>query len=509
VDGSGAPAGSSEPGPTTERRPAKAADGETPVADPAVPATPPADRASGDGATPATPPNVVAPTTSVNAGSGASATPGAPLAIARAVAAEQALLMANANAQPLTAAGGNSQTAATTDPVLLLQNEDATSKMLSRAAPLAQGPGAAPNAAAHLATTGVTGLDLSVTRRPDWAGTPQGQATTATARAIETMPLIPAQLAASQPAVAAQSAGMGHSSPSGLPFNDPALAAPDGNTDILDDNLRQIALRAQIHDFVAKPAPAATATNTPAATAILSAGGNADGAAGSGQQVGAPSLASAVLASIQAETGDTGGQTGRHGGTRQTPLPITEAPIILADGTAAGPASPAGSSPNALGDLLGTQRADVANTGRPAPLPGAMTEQVAIQIASAVRTGMRHITMQMKPASLGEVDVELSIGRDGQVRALVLAERADTLDLLQRDARSLERALQDAGLKSDSGSLSFGLRGEGRGGDGDGGRAHGSAAIGSAIDDEGEAAMAAQLAYARSGADGHALDIRV
>ena len=34
---------------------------------------------------------------------------------------------------------------------------------------------------------------------------------------------------------------------------------------------------------------------------------------------------------------------------------------------------------------------------------------------------------------------------------------------MQRDSRGLERALQDAGLKTDSGSLSFNLRGEGQG----------------------------------------------
>ena len=38
------------------------------------------------------------------------------------------------------------------------------------------------------------------------------------------------------------------------------------------------------------------------------------------------------------------------------------------------------------------------------------------------------------------------------------------MDLLQRDARDLERALQDAGLRADSGSLSFNLRGDGRNG---------------------------------------------
>ena len=106
--------------------------------------------------------------------------------------------------------------------------------------------------------------------------------------------------------------------------------------------------------------------------------------------------------------------------------------------------------------------APAASTGgsaQPAATPG---EQVAVQIGLAARFGARQISLQLRPASLGEVNIDLNIANDGQVRATVLAERQETLDLLQRDARGLERALQDAGLKSDAGSLQFGLRGEGR-----------------------------------------------
>jgi len=46
------------------------------------------------------------------------------------------------------------------------------------------------------------------------------------------------------------------------------------------------------------------------------------------------------------------------------------------------------------------------------------------------------------------------------VKAIVSIERPETFELLQRDARGLEKALQDAGLKTDSNSLSFNLKGE-------------------------------------------------
>ena len=45
--------------------------------------------------------------------------------------------------------------------------------------------------------------------------------------------------------------------------------------------------------------------------------------------------------------------------------------------------------------------------------------------------------------------------------AVVNVERPETLELLQRDAAGLRQALQDAGLSTDSNSLSFNLRSEG------------------------------------------------
>src|SRR3546814_9399756 len=68
----------------------------------------------------------------------------------------------------------------------------------------------------------------------------------------------------------------------------------------------------------------------------------------------------------------------------------------------------------------------------------------------------------LHPAELGRIEVKLENASDGTLRAVISAERTETLDLLQRDARGLERALQEAGVKTDSGSLSFNLRGQGQ-----------------------------------------------
>lgn len=91
----------------------------------------------------------------------------------------------------------------------------------------------------------------------------------------------------------------------------------------------------------------------------------------------------------------------------------------------------------------------------------AFVDQVSVQITKALNNGLDRITVQMRPEHMGRVEVRMELGQDGRVQASVTADNRDTLDLLQRDSRSLEKALQDAGLNADSGSLSFNLRGEG------------------------------------------------
>ena len=114
-------------------------------------------------------------------------------------------------------------------------------------------------------------------------------------------------------------------------------------------------------------------------------------------------------------------------------------------------------------------------SARPGMAAGA-TDQVAVQLQHSAKDGNGSISMQLRPEELGRIDIKLDIDQQGLVNATITADRPQTLELLQRDSRSLERALQDAGLQTDSGSLSFNLRGEnGQGSNpqnnqGDGGR---------------------------------------
>lgn len=90
-----------------------------------------------------------------------------------------------------------------------------------------------------------------------------------------------------------------------------------------------------------------------------------------------------------------------------------------------------------------------------------VTEQVKVQINKALNDGVDRIRIQLKPAHLGRVDVQMEMTHDGRVSAVISADNKDTLDLLKQDSRELERALREAGLDLNSGDLSFNLRGQG------------------------------------------------
>ena len=97
-----------------------------------------------------------------------------------------------------------------------------------------------------------------------------------------------------------------------------------------------------------------------------------------------------------------------------------------------------------------------------AAAPKPLLDQVAFQVKTAVTDGSSKINIQLHPADLGKLDIKLSVDADGKTSVVVTADNRHTLDLLQRDAQGLSRALSDAGLKTDSGSLSFNLGGGGQ-----------------------------------------------
>ena len=130
------------------------------------------------------------------------------------------------------------------------------------------------------------------------------------------------------------------------------------------------------------------------------------------------------------------------------------APTETVDGDTTGLASTA----NTLRGT-GPAAAQANGAGKLTPDHRSVADQISVNISKAVKSGMDRIEIRLRPESLGRVEVRLEVSRDGRVAAAVTVDNRDTLELLKSDARGLERALQDAGLKADSGSLSFTLRG--------------------------------------------------
>lgn len=105
-----------------------------------------------------------------------------------------------------------------------------------------------------------------------------------------------------------------------------------------------------------------------------------------------------------------------------------------------------------------SQFAQYMQTGNSQSLPAQTSEMIALQIQRNAAAKVDTFTLQLEPADLGRMDIELKFGHDGTMKAHLSVERPETLALLQKDAVQLERLLQQSGLNTDGQSLSFDLR---------------------------------------------------
>lgn len=94
------------------------------------------------------------------------------------------------------------------------------------------------------------------------------------------------------------------------------------------------------------------------------------------------------------------------------------------------------------------------------PAAAAPAEQVAVKLATAANGKGDRIRIQLSPEALGRVDVQLDLGEDGEVKAVIRADKPETLHLLMHDAKHLVRGLQDAGFQASAGNLQFSLSGD-------------------------------------------------
>ncbi|MBV8792049.1 MAG: flagellar hook-length control protein FliK, partial [Pseudolabrys sp.] len=140
---------------------------------------------------------------------------------------------------------------------------------------------------------------------------------------------------------------------------------------------------------------------------------------------------------------------------------------------------------------------------KPVPLDG-----VAVEIAAKANEGTHRFEIRLDPPELGRIEVRLDVDKTGQVVSHITADRGDTLDLLRRDSADLQRALQDAGLKTGDNGLQFSLRDQNANQNNDNNRLADSAQL-IARDDNMPAIEPSQIPYRRMSGLPGGVDIRV
>nr|WP_248307064.1 flagellar hook-length control protein FliK [Devosia sp. 1635] len=159
-------------------------------------------------------------------------------------------------------------------------------------------------------------------------------------------------------------------------------------------------------------------------------------------------------------------------GTDSQPTAETDAKLAPAAAEPPLDAAAAKSLPSAL------NRAEVAAAALRPVQPGYQTTQqqlnlpqLAFELVHQANAGNSHFQIRLDPPELGRIEVKLEFDAAGQVNARLIVDKSETLDLMQRDQRGLERALQQAGLDASKTNLEFSLRqnpspGDGRQGNG-------------------------------------------
>ena len=191
--------------------------------------------------------------------------------------------------------------------------------------------------------------------------------------------------------------------------------------------------------------------------------------------------------------GDTGGDKGISVATPNTDIAATG--LTLTHQT---------SATSAAAPTAGTAATAQTYTASPA-------DQVALTLSRATANGPQSMTIALNPLELGKVEVKLDFAKDGSVQASVTAERPETLTMLKNDHSTLTQALHNAGLTTNSGSLSFNLR--------DGGNSQQQQGFGSAssfrpgaaqidADDTGSTSSTTTVQYAVAASNGR-LDVTV
>jgi flagellar hook-length control protein FliK len=357
------------------------------------------------------------------------------------------------------------------------------------APPVPADTGARPDATAALD-------GIVTTAASDWAGDrtstpPAGSADTVAGVAAPPAGAVPKAVS---PAIAMPSAGTAGSDSIAVPAAALALAAETDRPEPAGGFAGNLADGSGDAPAPAAASPTTAGTGAAAAAATPAAGATLAGATLATGAREAPAAGAAAVAATGPAAAKPAGRAGRTdaalvptGSTAATatadapgagastpPSPAAQAIPTRADEAMAPPVvgqpAPGGTSVATEPEADGTgpiAAAPVATCGsatpalrggKDAPASRSISEQVAMQISRSVRNGTSRFNIALAPEALGRLEIRLDFRRDGRMSAVILAESAETLQMLRNEARSLEQSLNAAGLKADASSLSFGLR---------------------------------------------------
>lgn len=86
-----------------------------------------------------------------------------------------------------------------------------------------------------------------------------------------------------------------------------------------------------------------------------------------------------------------------------------------------------------------------------------LQEQVAFSIKNNAPKGKTEINLQLRPDSLGRLNIKIDINKEGQTFVVVTAERTETRDLLQKDSQQLIELLEHSDLEIRDENMSYSL----------------------------------------------------
>ncbi|MDI9409711.1 MAG: flagellar hook-length control protein FliK [Candidatus Pacebacteria bacterium] len=171
-------------------------------------------------------------------------------------------------------------------------------------------------------------------------------------------------------------------------------------------------------------------------------------------------ISAAVSATFTAES-----RSDSRGGSGNLGAGAGESPITLTPAVSSGAAAAVGNDFASLvansnflttGNSPSVTQTALSAATNPAGLQP-LAEQIARPLFQAAVATLESVTVQIHPASLGLVRINLSIDNDKRVKVAISVTRPETLKLLESDPQSLLQSLRDAGLITDDQTLQFNL----------------------------------------------------